>query len=81
MKNYSELIKDVRQRTLTAKGSKFLYKCLDIIAEHKGTHKYAKDFKETSDKFKKIMYHLIIDKGMSMQEITDLIKSRNQIAP
>lgn len=79
MKNHSELIKSVSERTLTAKGYKFLWKCIDIIAEHKGTHRYAKDYKEVKDKFSKIVHVLIIDKGMSIKEITDLIKSRNYL--
>lgn len=76
MKNHSELIKSISDRTLTAKGYKFLWRCIDIIAEHKGLSRYSPDMKETKKKFSSIVNHLIIDKGMNIKEITDLIKSR-----
>jgi len=76
MKNYSELIKDKQQRTLTAKGNSFVWKCIDVIAEIKGLHRYSNELKPVKEKFSKVIYDLIIDKEMNIKEITDLIKSR-----
>lgn len=78
-RNYSDLIKSKEQRTLTAKGNRFLWRCIDVIAENKGLNRYSNELKETKDKFKNIIYFLIIDKGMSISEITELIKSRKFI--
>jgi len=78
-RNHTELIKDKSKRTLTAKGNSFVWKCLDIIAKLKSTHRYSKDFKDVQIKFKSIIYDLIIDKGMSISDIIELIKSRQYI--
>lgn len=79
MKNHSELIKSASERTLTAKGYKFLWRCIDIIADHKGLNRYSSDMKEVKANFSKIIHVLIIDKGMDIKQITDLIKSRKYI--
>lgn len=76
MKNYSDLIKDKSKRTLTAKAYKFLWKCIDIIAESKGLNRYSLEMRPVKEKFSKIINHLIIDKEMTISEITELIKSR-----
>lgn len=70
------MVKDPVKRILTAKGYKFLYTCLDIIAEHKGTHRYAKEFKQIKEKFSLILHDLFIDKRMTKEEVINLIKSR-----
>lgn len=80
MKNHSELIKNVQQRTLTAKGYKFLWRCIDIIAEHKGLNKYSPEMKETKERFSFIIKDLIIDKGMSIDQIKELIGSRKYLS-
>lgn len=79
MKNHSELIKRVRDRTLTAKGYKFLWKCIDIAAEVKGSNRYSQDLKETKEKLRTVITDLIIDKGMSIEQIKELIKSRKYL--
>lgn len=79
MRNYSELICNKAERTLTAKGNKFVWKCIDIIAANKNLHRYSKDFKPFQEKIIIIMKDLIIDKGMSTLQITELIKSRKYL--
>lgn len=74
MKNYSELIADKQKRKLTAKGNKFVWRCIDIIAASKGLHKYSPEMKPIKEKFVPIVHHLIIDKEMTIQEITEVIK-------
>lgn len=75
--NYSELIKDKNKRIPTAKAHQFIWKCLDIIANSKGLHRYSLEMRETKEKFKSIILDLILEKEMTIPEITDLIKSRN----
>lgn len=75
-RNYSDLIKDPYQRTLTAKGYKFLSRCINIAAEVKGTSRYAPDMKETKEKLKTVLLDLIIDKRLNLDQIKELIKSR-----
>lgn len=77
MKNHSELIKNVSERTLTAKGYKFLWRCIDIIAEHKGLNRYSREMRETKDSFSRIVKILIIDRGMTTDEVVDIIKKAN----
>lgn len=79
MKNHSELIKSKSERTLTAKGYKFLWRGIALIAEIKGISIYSVEMKESKEKFSNIIKHLIIDKGMSIQEIKDLISSRVEL--
>lgn len=79
MKNHSELIKSKSERTLTAKGYKFLWRGIALIAEIKGISVYSVEMKESKEKFSNIIKHLIIDKGMSIQEIKDLISSRVEL--
>lgn len=79
MKNHSELIKSKSERTLTAKGYKFLWKGIALIAEIKGLSIYSLEMKEHKEKFSNIIKHLIIDKGMSIQEIKNLISSRMEL--
>jgi hypothetical protein len=79
MKNHSELIKSVQSRTLTAKGNKFVWKCIDLVAELNGLKKYAPELKETKEKIRTVLYDLIIDKQMTIDQITELIRSRKGI--
>lgn len=78
-KNYSDTIKSVQDRTLTAKGYKFVTRCIDIIAANKGLHRYSPEMKPYKEKFRLIMLDLFIDKRMTIQQVTDLIKSRKFI--
>lgn len=78
-KNYSELISNKEKRQLTAKGNKFVWKCIDIIAANKNLHRYSPEFKGIKEKFYTIIYDLIVDKEMTIEQITNLIKSRNFI--
>jgi len=79
MKNHSELIKSKSERTLTAKGYKFLWRVISLIAEMKGLSVYSVEMKESKEKCSNIIKHLIIDKGMSIQDIKDLISSRVEL--
>lgn len=79
MKNYSDLINSKEKRILTAKGNKFVWKCIDIIAANKNLHRYSKEFKPFQEKTIAIMKDLIIDKGMNIKQITELIKSRQSL--
>lgn len=76
MKNYSDTVKCPNKRILTAKGKRFLWKCIDIIAAHKSLHRYSKDMQPIKEKFTAIIHDLLIEKGMTIAEVTDLIKSR-----
>lgn len=76
MKNHSEYIKDVSKRTLTAKGYKFLSRCIDIACANKGYTRYHAEMKPLKEKLSNIIHTLFIDKGMTHTEIADLIKSR-----
>jgi len=76
MKNYSDLIKSKQERTLTAKGNSFVWKCIDIVAEQNGLNRYSKDLKPLKEKLKSILYHLMIDKELSLFCIKELIKQR-----
>lgn len=79
MKNHNEAVKCPIRRILTAKGSKFLWKCIDIAAEVKGCHRYSKEFRETKEKLRSIIEHLLIDKGLTIEQTKELIKSRKYI--
>lgn len=75
MKNYSDTIKSKKERILTAKGNKFIWRCVDIIAQSKGLHKYSPQMKETKERFFNVVEYLLIDKEMSTTEVAELIKS------
>lgn len=79
MRNHNEAVKDPHKRILTAKGNDFLWRCIDIAANVKGSHRCAKSFRETRDKLETLIKHLLIDKGMTMGEVKELIKSRKYI--
>lgn len=76
MKNHSELVKSISERTLTAKGNKFVWKCIDVIAIQHGVNRYSKEIQPLKEKLRTLLHHLIIDKGMSIDEIKDAIKNR-----
>lgn len=76
MKNYSELIKHKGKRHLTAKANKFVWKCIDVIADQRGLTRYHQELKPLKKKLREVLYHLIIDQEMSIEQIKDLIKNR-----
>lgn len=78
-KNYSELIKDKNKRLLTAKGYKFQWQCIELIAKTKNVNfcKYSPQIKELKNKFTNIFLHLVIDKELNLKQIKELIKNRN----
>lgn len=76
MKNYSELIRDKQKRMLSAKGHKFVWRCIDILAKQNGTNGYDPNLKGPKNKLREILHHLMIDKEMSIEEIKTLIKNR-----
>lgn len=77
-KNYSELIKDKNKRILTAKGYKFQWQCIELIAKTKNVNfcRFSPEIKELKNKFTKIYLHLVIDEEFSLKEIKELIKNR-----
>ena len=79
MINETILIKSTKERTLTAKGYKFLIKCIDIASKQRGLTRYHLEIKETKDKLRNVVTSLIIDKGLSIEDIKDLIKNRESI--
>jgi hypothetical protein len=75
-KNYSEFIKDKQKRTLTAKGYKFIWKCIDIVAGQNNLNRYSKELKHLKDKLTTLLTHLIIDQEKTINEIKEMIKNR-----
>lgn len=75
-KNYSDLIKDKPKKILTAKGYKFLWKCIDIVAKQRGLNRYSQELKPVKEKLKEILSYLIIDKELSIEEIKEIVKNR-----
>lgn len=78
-RNYNEYIRCIHTRTLSAKGYKFLSRCVDIACKNKGYTRYHKEMKPLREKLTEIIKHLFIDRGMSHTEIADLIKSRKYL--
>lgn len=78
-RNYSEWIKCPRERTLTAKGAKFMQRIIEIAAENKGIHRMHKDFKPYKEQIRKLVINLFIDKGMTKDQIIGVIKERTVI--
>ena len=78
-RNYNEYIRCIHTRTLSAKGYKFLSRCVDIACANKGLTRYHKETREMSAKLKEIITHLFIDRGMTHTEIAELIKSRKNL--
>ena len=76
MKNYSDLIKNKQKRTLTAKGNKFVWKCVDIVAKQKGLTIYHAEIKPLKEKLNSILYFLMIDKELELVDIKLMIKNR-----
>lgn len=77
MKNFNEAVKCPVKRQLTAKGYKFLNRCNHIIAEANASNIYAAEMKPIKEKLKTIVEHLLIDKGLTIAEVTELIKQSN----
>ena len=76
-RNYSDLIKCPIDRTLTAKGYKFVEECLTILASHHGAHRYSGGaFSPLKNKFTSLVKILIIDKGMTREGVIAAIKQR-----
>lgn len=79
MKNHNEAVKDKQKRQLTAKGYKFLNRLNHIVAESKGLSIYHKEIRETKIKIRSIIEHLLIDKEMTIAQVTELIKNSKDI--
>jgi hypothetical protein len=77
-KNYSDLIKDKNKRLLTAKGYKFKWECIELIAKTKNQNfcKYSPEIKDLKNKFTEIFLFLVIDKELNLKQIKELIKNR-----
>lgn len=77
MTNYNEAVHSKEKRQLTAKGNKFLWRCIEIVANSKGLHKYSPEMKEIKDKLSDIVKHLLIDRELTIPEVTEIIKQSN----
>ena len=77
-KNYSDLIKDKNKGLLTAKGYKFQWQCIELIAKTKNINycRFSPEIKELKVKFTNIFLHLVIDKELTLKEIKELIKNK-----
>lgn len=75
MKNHNEAVHSKEKRQLTAKGNKFLWRCIEIVAVSKGLHKYSPEMKELKEKLQTLIHHLLIDKELTIKEVTELIKN------
>ena len=76
MKNYSDLIKNKQERTLTAKGQKFVWRCIEIAAKQHGFTVYHSEIKPLKEKLKTTLNYLMIDKGFTIDAIKLMIKNR-----
>lgn len=76
MRNETEFIKSTSERTLTAKACKFVHKCIVIMAEQRGYTRYHKEIREIKEQLHNLLVSLFIDKGLSINEIKELIKNR-----
>lgn len=77
MKNYNEAVHCKEKRELTAKGNKFVWRCIEIVGNSKGLHVYSPQMKELKEKVREIIHHLLIDKELTIAEVTELIKQSN----
>ncbi len=75
-RNYSELIRDKGKRQLSAKGYKFIKRCIDIVAAQHGTSYHDPKMKPVREKIYSLVEHLIIDQGKNLDEIKEIIKNR-----
>jgi len=77
MKNYSEAVHNKQSRVLTAKGNKFLWRCIEIVGNSKGLHRYSPEIKEVKEQLTTLIKHLLIDRELTIKEVTELIKTTN----
>lgn len=75
-KNYSDTISNKENRQLTAKGNKFIWDCIKIVANYKGVCIYSQEIKEQKDKLKEIITFLLIDKELSIADVKQIIAMR-----
>ena len=80
-KNYSDLICDKANRTLTAKAGKFQWRCIELIAKQRNLYycRYSPEIRVLKNSFNDIFTHLVIDKELSLREIKEIIKSSDFI--
>lgn len=75
MKNYSETIKSLNEKTLTAKALKFRANLVEILVKHYGfTHRLKNDFRPIYHKVVILFNDLVFDKKMTLPEIKVFIK-------
>lgn len=75
MKNYSDTIKDPKQKTMTAKAYSFKYKVIELLVVKYGfTSRMEKGFKPIYEKFSVLFDDLIFNKQMSLLEIKQFIR-------
>jgi hypothetical protein len=76
MKNETALINSTQKRYLTAKGNKFVWQCIEIVAQQNNLHRYSQELKPLREKLRTVLYFLIIDEGKNIDQIKDMIKHR-----
>lgn len=76
MRNETEFIKCSKNRHLTAKAQKFLDRCIEIGLDQYGLVRYDSRTKPYKDKLSELIKTLFIDKGLSIDDIKELIKNR-----
>ena len=61
MKNYSETICNKSKRQLSAKASKFVYKCTQIALNKRGINQYSSEARPIQAKVRELLNYLFID--------------------
>jgi hypothetical protein len=75
MKNYSETIKSIKHKTLTAKALKFRINLVDLLVKHHGfNHRLEKGFEPIYKKTFILFNDLVFDKKMTLPEIKTFIR-------
>ena len=75
-RNYSDLIASKEKRQLTAKGYKFLTNCIEIASKQRGLTRYHTKMKPIKEKLKNIMFYLLIDKELSIEQIKEIVNNK-----
>jgi hypothetical protein len=77
MRNYSEAICNKQKRQLTAKGNKFVNRCIKIALNKQGLNsRLLPEAKPTVKKLNEIIHYLLIDQELTINEVTEIIKNR-----
>lgn len=78
-KNETDLIKSTAKRQLTAKGYRFLNRCISALEKNTGLNRYSKEIKPKKEKLSLLIHSLIIDKKMTIKQIKDAYENSRGI--